>query len=380
VPGGRIVHNGKKSGFSAWEQGVTTDHNAQPQTITTGFLICMAEKSDSLPVGKLPPALLAQLLAAAPAGDSDVLLGPAVGVDCAVVEVGDRLLVFKSDPITFATGEIGWYLVHVNANDIATTGATPRWLLVTLLLPQGRTTADLVDGIGRQIYDACRTLGIAVIGGHTEITHGLDRPLAVGALVGQVARERLVTPHGASPGDRLLLTKGVPIEATAILAREFPDRLAQTLSPAEVEEAAAYLHDPGISVLRDARVALAAGDVTAMHDPTEGGLAAALWEMAEAGNCALVVDADAVPVPSLSARICDAFGLDPLATIASGALLLTVDPEDVGPIRRALDEASITCAEIGEVEAGDVNVWQKTTGGRSRWPRPEQDEIGKAYE
>lgn len=340
----------------------------------------MTDKPESFPVGKLPPGLLARLLAAAPISDPDVLLGPAVGVDCAVVEVGDRLLVFKSDPITFATGEIGWYLVHVNANDIATTGATPRWLLVTLLLPQGETTADLVDAISQQIYDACRALDISVIGGHTEITHGLDRPLAVGALVGQVDRERLVTPHGASPGDRLLLTKGVPIEATAILAREFPERLAQTLSPTELEEAAAYLCDPGISVLRDAQVALDAGDVTAMHDPTEGGLAAALWELASAGDCSLVVDPNAVPVSSLSARICDVFGLDPLATIASGALLLTVSPQDAEPVCRALGEAGIACAEIGTVETGPVDVWRKTSGGRSRWPRPEQDEIGKAYE
>lgn len=335
---------------------------------------------EPLPVGKIPSALLARLLAAAPAGDPDVLLGPAVGVDCAVVEVGDRLLVFKSDPITFATDEMGWYLVHVNANDIATTGARPRWLLVTLLLPQGETTAGLVDALGQQIYDACRALDIVVLGGHTEITHGLTRPLAVGAMVGQVARERLVTPRGATPGDRLLLTKGVPIEATAILAREFPERLAPTLSPAELNEAAGYLHDPGISVLRDAQVALSAGEVTAMHDPTEGGLAAALWELAEAANCTLVADPAAVPVPSLSARICDALDLDPLATIASGALLLTVRPRDAVAVCRALVDAGIACADIGVVEAGDPAVWRETARGRDRWPRPEQDEIGKAYE
>lgn len=344
------------------------------------FLNCMTHHPESLPVGKLPPALLARLVAAAPVDDADVLLGPAVGVDCAVVEVGDRLLVFKSDPITFATGEIGWYLVHVNANDIATTGATPRWLLVTLLLPQGKTTADLVDAISQQIYEACRALDIAVIGGHTEVTHGLDRPLAVGTLVGQVSRERLVTPHGVSAGDRLLLTKGVPIEATAILAREFPERLRQALGSADVEEASAYLREPGISVLRDAQVAMGAGDVTAMHDPTEGGLAAALWELAEAGSCALVVDPEAVTVPPLSARVCDVFGLDPLATIASGALLLTVRPQDADSVCNALVAEGIACSEIGAVETGPIAVWRETSGGRDRWPRPEQDEIGKAYE
>jgi hydrogenase expression/formation protein HypE len=325
----------------------------------------------ALPTGKLPPDLLARLLARAPGGDPRVVLGPGIGLDCAVIAQGDTLLVYKSDPITFATDEIGWYLVHVNANDIATTGATPRWLLVTALLPEGHTTAEDVESIAEQVYAACREIGVAVIGGHTEIAHGLDRPILAGTLIGEVSRERLVTPRGAVPGNRVLLTKGVPIEATAILAREFPERLTGVLSAAELERARAFLHDPGISVLRDARIALAAGRVTAMHDPTEGGLAGALWELAEASGHALVVDAAAVPVPELSARICRAFGFDPLAAIASGALLLTAPAADAPAIRRALEVEGIPCAEIGVVEDGPAGV---------NLPRPERDEIAKAWE
>ena len=297
-----------------------------------------------LPVGKLPADLLRPLLAQAPIDDPRVLLGPQIGLDCAVLDFGDRLLILKSDPITFATAEIGWYLVQVNANDIATTGATPRWLLVTTLLPEGQTTPALAQDIAAGVYAACRDLGISVIGGHTEITHGLDRPILAGTLIGEVARERLITPRGLRPGDRLLLTKGVPIEATALLAREFPGRLAAHLSPAELAQAQAYLTDPGLSVLRDAQIATAAGTVTAMHDPTEGGLLGALWELAEAGDKTLLVDPTAVPVPPLSARICAAFDLDPLATIASGALLLAASPAAVPAIRAALQEAGIRCA------------------------------------
>jgi hydrogenase expression/formation protein HypE len=339
--------------------------------------------NETLPLGKLPPDLLAQLLAQDPAAvaDPQIVLGPGVGLDCAVIDNGGaNLLVYKSDPITFATEEIGWYLVQVSCNDIATTGALPRWLLITLLLPEGKTTPALVRAISEQIHAACRPLNIGVIGGHSEITYGLDRPIVVGTLIGEVARERLVTPQGASPGDLLLLTKGVPIEATAILAREFPDRLRSLLTPAELAQAQAFLIEPGISVLRDAQTALAAGRVTAMHDPTEGGLAAALWELAQASKRSLTFDPAAVPVPPLADRICRAFQLNPLATIASGALLLATPAADAPHICQALDAVQIPCVVIGQVEAGPAAVWQQTAAGRRPLLWPERDEITRVYE
>lgn len=335
------------------------------------------EMEKFFPVGKLPAPLLARLLEKAPAGDPAVLLGPGIGLDCAVVAVGDTLLVYKSDPITFATDEIGDYLVQVNVNDIATTGAVPRWFMVTLLLPEGRTTVDSVETIIGQIYTACRHINVAVIGGHTEITQGLERPIGVGTMIGEVSREHLITPRGAAPHDRILLTKGVPIEATAILAREFPEMLASVLSRKELEQARNFLHDPGICVLRDAQVALQAGRVTAMHDPTEGGVATALWELAEASGCSLYIDSARVVVPPIAARVCQALELDPLAAIASGALLLTVPPEEVAAICSALKGEGIPCAEIGEVQAGSPSVWCRTSTGRALLPRPKQDEIAR---
>lgn len=333
-----------------------------------------------LPVGKLPAELLRSLLAGAPVLDNRVLVGPQLGVDCAVLDLGERLLVLKSDPITFATADSGWYLVQVNSNDIATMGAIPRWLLVTMLLPEKRTSLELVSEISEQIYAICRAMDISVIGGHTEITYGLERPILAGTLIGEVEREKLVTPQGMEAGDQLLITKGIPIEGTALLAREFPERLHDVLDNTELEQAQGYLNDPGISVLRDAQIAADAGRVTAMHDPTEGGLAAALWEMAEAGSHTLVVDVAAVPISALSARICAAFDLDPLATIASGALLLTTAQADAPAIIKALAEAGIDCAIIGRVEAGAPLVWQETRSGRQPLPRPERDEIGRVYE
>lgn len=204
------------------------------------------------------------------------------------------------------------------------------------------------------------------IGGHTEITNELERPILVGTLIGEVEQRRLITPRGARPGDRILLTNGVPIEATAILAREFPERLPRALSAAELRQALSFLRQPGISVVRDAQIALRAGPVTAMHDPTEGGLVTALWELAEASGRPFCFDPSAVPIPKLAARVCRAFALDPLRAIASGALLLTAPTASAGRLQRALESEGIVCAEIGVVERGPAGVWQISRDRRVR--------------
>lgn len=330
-----------------------------------------------LPVGKLPTPILARLLAQTPISDPQVLMGPGIGLDCAVVDGGAKLWVIKSDPITFATDEIGWYVVQINANDIATTGAVPRWLVATLLLPEHKTTATLAERLHQQIYRACQDMDISLIGGHTEITYGLDRPIVVGTLIGEVERDHLITPRGARPGDHILLTKSVPIEATAILAREFPEPLSQELTANELAQASAYLYEPGISVLREAQIACQTGKVTAMHDPTEGGLLTALWELAQASRCQLRVDLETVPISPLSARICQIFQIDPLAAIASGALLLTTPPQESQPICQALNTAGIPCCEIGEVAVGDATVWSTSSLGNQPLPYPSRDAIAK---
>ncbi|MEJ2700745.1 MAG: AIR synthase related protein [Desulfuromonadales bacterium] len=203
---------------------------------------------ESLPVGKIPAELLGRFLARAPTADSRVILGPGIGLDCAVVESGAKLMVFKSDPVTFVAEEIGYYAVHVNANDIATTGAAPCWMLVTFLLPEAQSTPAMVEELFEQVARGCREIGVTLIGGHSEVTHGLQRPIVAGTMVGEVDRDKLVTPRGAAPGDRLLLTKGVPLEATAVLARELPDRLTMVLDDRELATARNFLADPGISL------------------------------------------------------------------------------------------------------------------------------------
>ncbi len=331
-----------------------------------------------LPVGKLPSDQLADLMALLPGGPR-VVLGPSVGEDAAVIDMPDRYLVAKTDPITFATDEIGWYAVHVNANDIATTGAVPLWFMATLLLPAAHATVALARSIFEQIAEACRSLNVAVVGGHTEITYGFDRPVVVGCMLGEVAKDRLVRTGGAQPGDALMLTKGAPIEATAILAREKREILLQFFSAQAIDRCARLLHDPGISVVRDAQVAIAAGGVTSMHDPTEGGLATGLWELSEASGCRMEVDLDPDQpfwLPEGKA-MCAALGLDPAAAIASGALLLAVNPEYVERTTHAFEQAGIARFLVGRVAGRGVGVVDVRRGEVAR---PARDEIARLFE
>ncbi len=330
---------------------------------------------EPLPLGKLPANLLAAFLARLPQ-DPRVVVGPRVGEDATVIDMGDRYLVAKTDPITFATDAIGWYAVQVNANDLATTGATPRWFLATVLLPGGLADAGLAERIFDQLVAACADLDITLAGGHTEITYGLDRAIVVGTLLGEVDKQALVTTGGARQDDVVLLTKGVPIEATAIIAREKRAELLPRFGAAFVERAAAYLTDPGISVLRDARIALAAGNVTSMHDPTEGGLATALWELAEASDHGIEVTIDSWPLCPEGAQLCAHYGLDPLGAIASGALLLTVQAADETGIKAALMESGIAVYRLGYVTDGPASV--RFQG--EVLPRPARDEIARLFE
>ncbi|MFN8537214.1 MAG: AIR synthase related protein [Thermomicrobiales bacterium] len=198
-----------------------------------------------LPLGKLPNALLGRLLARYATPDPRLIIGPGVGHDAAAIALDDaRALVVKSDPITFATAEIGWYLVNVNANDLACLGATPRWLLVTALLPEGRTTPATVEAIFAGLHDACAPLNIALVGGHTEITHGLDRPILVGTLLGEADRASLVKPGAAQEGDIILLTSGIAVEGTAIIASERADEVTRRHGADFATRCRNFLRDP----------------------------------------------------------------------------------------------------------------------------------------
>ena len=312
--------------------------------------------------------------------DKRVLVGPQVGEDAAVITFGETCLVVKTDPITFATDEIGHYAVHVNANDVATMGAVPRWFLATLLLPEGRTNGTLVRTIFDSLRRAAGEIGVSLCGGHTEITAGLDRPIVAGQMLGEVSRDKLVRSSGLQAGDSILLTRGLGVEATAILAREKETELRERgFDPALLRIARDYLREPGISILKEARIACETASVHAMHDPTEGGVATALRELAAASDCGLSLDSEALFASEETRLLCDAFQLDPLGVISSGALLIGLAPEDTGRVRDAIRTAGIPCEIIGRVESPEFGIRLRVQNRWTDLPEFDRDEIGKIF-
>jgi hydrogenase maturation factor len=303
-----------------------------------------------------------------------------VGEDAAIIDMGDHYLIAKSDPITFATDAIGYYAVVVNANDIATRGGRAKWFLATLLLPERTTSVALVESIFAQIAKACEAFGIAVVGGHTEVTYGLDRPILSGHMLGEVDPAGLITSSGAQIGDVLLLTKGICIEGAAIIAREREQELRTVDVPETViQRAKNFLFEPGISVVRDAYIAIGAGRIHAMHDPTEGGLATAVHELATAAQVGIMIEGHQIPILEEAALLCRAYGLDPLGTIASGALLIATPAEEAGRVQQALQADNIACAAIGRIVPPSQGVLLHDGKAVRPLPQFSSDEITKLY-
>ena len=330
--------------------------------------------------GKLPAEALTRLLAAAECDDPRVVVGPSFGEDAAVVRVGERLLVAKTDPITFASDVIGWYAVHINANDVATMGARPSWFMATILLPEG-AAESLAEQIFEQITSACRSLGVTLVGGHTEITGGLERPIVVGAMLAEASEAQIVTTAGARTGDHLLLTKGIAIEGTAVLAREAAEALrAQGIGDETLDRARNYIYDPGISVVEEALLACRTAPVHAMHDPTEGGLATAIYELAGAAKVGARIRRDSVRVLPETAALCDALRLDPWGLLASGSLLIALAPEDCDRVVAALRKANVEVACIGAMAFEREGVIIDQQGRRHPLPRFQRDELARIFE
>jgi hydrogenase expression/formation protein HypE len=331
-----------------------------------------------LPAGKLPNYLLREFLNQFEFDDPSILINPGIGEDTAAVDVGpEEVLVLKSDPITFATDSIGQYAVLINANDIATSGARPRWLLTTLLFPCGVTPSE-IQRVIEELKESCRRWDITLCGGHTEITDAVTRPVVTGMMAGTVARKNLIDKRNAAPGDRVLLTKGVAVEGTAIIAREFGGRLEKFgLTESQIERCRRFLAH--ISILPEAKIAAQSKATSAMHDVTEGGLATALEELSIAAEHRIRINIDAIPVFAETRKICRLLNIQPLGLIGSGSLLICCRPSGCNSLMKSLrrDGIDVTC--IGEVIESGHGIVAYKKGRNAGWPQFEVDEITRLF-
>ena len=331
-----------------------------------------------LPAGKLPNDLLHEFINQFDFHDPSILVNPGIGEDTAAVDVkSEEVLVLKSDPITFATDAIGQYAVLINANDIATSGAIPRWLLTTLLFPCGVTPSEIHKVI-KELQAFCRSWQITLCGGHTEITDAVTRPVITGMMAGTVARHKLIEKRNMAPGDQVLLTKGVSVEGTAIIAREFGDRLAELgLADSEIERCRQFLSH--ISIIPEARIAAQSSATSAMHDVTEGGLATALEELSIAGGHRIKIDLDAIPLFAETRKICRLLQIQPLGLIGSGSLLICCRASGCKSLIEAIRTSGIDITCIGEVQDSGHGISAIKKGRSVDWPQFEVDEITRLF-
>lgn len=331
-----------------------------------------------LPNGKFPSDLLDEFFGHLHHDDKHFLITPGIGEDTAAIDMSDRdTLVVTSDPITFVTDQIGYYSVLINANDIATSGAIPQWLMTTLLFPPGATPSAIFQ-VMTDINAACGQWGITLCGGHTEITDAVHRPVVVGTLGAAMERSDLIDKRNMRPEDCILLTKGAAVEGTAIITNAFADRLQSLgMTSGEIDKGRHLSNQ--ISILPEAAVARRMDGVTAMHDVTEGGVATAIAELSCAGDHQLDIHLDRIPILPETARVCELLEIDPLGLIGSGSLLIVCRPETVDNLMQALAAEDIAVAYIGEIKRPGQGVRAHRNDVPVTCPEFAVDEITRLF-
>jgi HAD superfamily hydrolase (TIGR01509 family) len=375
------------AGQRAGAKTVFLDHKSMPESkrVESDFTIFHLSELKKiirlglpLPAGKLPNDLLEEFLDQFDFDDPSVLIKPGVGQDTAAVVMDrEEILVLKSDPITFATDAVGQYAILINANDIATSGAIPKWFLTTLLFPVG-ITALAIQHVMQELYAVCSKWGITLCGGHTEITDAVSRPVVTGMMAGTVAKHDLIDKHNITAGDKVLFTKAVAVEGTAIIAREFGSNLKELgMASEEIEDCCQFLSS--ISILEEAHIAGRVHGVSAMHDVTEGGLATALEELSIAGGQKIRVDMDKIPVFPQTQKICRLLGIDPLGLIGSGSLLICCRANTCDDLILKIRKSGIDIKCIGKVLGTGKGIEAISRDGKVQWPRFEADELTRLF-
>ena len=302
----------------------------------------------------------------------EVLLGAGVGEDCAAMKLAeDEVFVISTDPITGAAKDIGALAVQITVNDLASAGAEPIGIMLTVLLPENAEEKDLKT-VMAQVEEACEKNRIQVMGGHTEVTKVVNQIVISVTGVGKAKEGRVISTAGVKPGMDIIVTKWIGIEGTAILAKEKEAVLRERYSQPFIDKAKEL--DRYISVLSESATAVKSG-VAAMHDVTEGGIFGALWEIAEASGVGLEIDLKKIPLKQETVEICEFFGINPYELISSGSMLMAA--EDGNGLVMELEKAGIPAVVIGKATDSNDRVLLNEEERRFLEP-PKTDELYKA--
>lgn len=329
-------------------------------------------------VGKVPSEILQRVIfTKLGMTDPDVLLGPSLGEDASVIRIGDKVIIAATDPITGSISDVGWLAVHVNANDIATFGVLPRWFLATIMLPT-ETTTEQLETIMDQMDTASKILGIAVAGGHSEITDGIDRPIIVGFMIGLADQGNYVTSSGAKPGNSIIITKSIAYEGTSILATEGEEYLTSKVGASVIAQAKTLRNK--ISVVAEGIAAFETGHVTAMHDPTEGGFSGGIHEICDASKVGFEIYKDAIPIDESTRAICNVLEIDPLELISSGCMIICCNEEHSTDVVNTIESRGVSARVVGKILADPNHRLIVTDSEGYLLQRPKADALWPALE
>ncbi|WP_167957088.1 AIR synthase family protein [Anaerosporobacter faecicola] len=302
---------------------------------------------------------------------NEVLVGPGVGLDCSVFEVGpDEAVVLSTDPITSTADHIGDLAIHITANDIAASGAEMIGVMLTIIMPERGKESELRQMMQR-IEACCASLNIEVMGGHSEVSRAVNQTIVTVTGVGKITKTKLSNPKQMKEGQEIVLTKWAGLEGTAILANEKKEELCTRYTTNFIEEACTFLDY--ISIVKEATIARKHNAVM-MHDVTEGGIFGALWEVGAAGNVGIEVDLNKIPMKQETVEICEYYDLNPYMLISSGSLLIVTDRAN--ELVEHLEKEKIKATVIGRVTSGTDRIAWNDYEKRYLEP-PKVDELYK---
>ena len=325
-----------------------------------------------LKIGKLDSDLLKEIVfGSIKHKREEVLARPGIGEDCAVIDFGDEVCVMSTDPITAAINDIGKLAVHISCNDIASNGIEPLGIMLAIMVPKGTTAAQIKEIMSQASEEAAK-LKVEIIGGHTEITDAVNKPIIVSTAIGKGKKANAMIKEGPKGGDALLMTKTAGLEGTGIIASEKEEELKKVLTDEEIMIAKDLLHD--LSVVTEGVIAGKIG-VSAMHDVTEGGILGAIWEICECANLGVDVDGSKIPVEDVTVKICNHYDIDYLKLISSGSMVIAVSQSKKENLIEEIKKRNIEVTEVGILTNSERRML--INGEYIEIATPESDELYK---